>query len=97
MGTEDSRGNKPRKGNGAERFSDRNQSEENVLRCFTELLDGMRRLSQRVKETSHTQKKLDMSLGRGIIVIYTAGLSRKHYFSLHDPENTDKDLSKILT
>ena len=97
MGTEDSRGNKPRKGNGAERFSDRNQSEENVLRCFTELLDGMRRLSQRVKETSHTQKKLDMSLGRGIIVIYTAGLSRKQYFSLHDPENTDKDLSKILT
>ena len=38
-----------------------------------------------------------MSLGRGIIVIYTAGISRKHYFSLHDPENTDKDLSKILT
>ena len=57
MGTEDSRGNKPRKGNGAERFSDRNQSEENVLRCFTELLDGMRRLSQRVKETSQKKKK----------------------------------------
>ena len=57
MGTEDSRGNKPRKGNGAERFSDRNQSEENVLRCFTELLDGMRRLSQRVKETSQMKKK----------------------------------------
>ena len=97
MGTEDSRGNKPRKGNGAERFSDRNQSEENVLRCFTELLVGMRRQPESQRNFTNEKKKLDTSLGRGIIVIYTAGLSRKHYFSLHDPENTDKDLSKILT
>ena len=46
---------------------------------------------------TNEKKKLDTSLGRGIIVIYAASLSRKHHFSLHDPENTDKDLRKILT
>ena len=71
VGTEGSWGDTSRKRNGAKRFSDRNYREENVLRCFAELLDGMRRLSQRFRETSQMKKTLGTSvLERNYSYIY---------------------------
>lgn len=72
----------------ANRLTDRNYRWK-IERCFTEPSDGMKRHSQRVKETSRMKKVDTELLQRNYGYNTLACLRCKHYLYLHSFTNPD--------